>query len=47
MQIFRTETIEFGELTGDILIQNAFELIDRMMEEEKIFWELALLLSDR
>ena len=35
MQIFRTETIEFGELTGDILIQNAFELIDRMMEEEK------------
>ena len=24
MQIFRTETIEFGELTGDILIQNAF-----------------------
>ena len=35
MQIFRTETIEFGELTGDILIQNAFELIDQMMEEEK------------
>lgn len=35
MQIFRTETIEFGELTGDILIQNAFELVDRMMEEEK------------
>ena len=35
MQVFRTETIEFGELTGDILIQNAFELVDRMMEEEK------------
>ena len=34
MQVFRTETIEFGELTGDILIQNAFELVDRMMEEQ-------------
>lgn len=36
MQILRTDKIEFGEkLSGEKLIQDAFELIDRMMRVEK------------
>lgn len=35
MEILHTETIEYENLTGEKLIQDAFTLVDRMLEREK------------
>lgn len=35
MKPFRIETIEFKEVTGEQLIQYAFELVDRILKDEK------------
>lgn len=35
MEIFRIETLEFQELTGELLIEYAFELIDRILKDEE------------
>lgn len=35
MEIFRTEMIEFTEATGELLIEYVFELVDRILKDEK------------